>query len=159
MSMYGSLDEANTYFLENDFEVEWEGFTNPRKIQALNRATQIIDELPLQGRKYITTQDNEFPRTWHYQGISTVWDQDLDTGVIEVPADVEHAAYWQARFMLMRNKAGSKTRYKAQKAGVTSLSVGSTSESYDLSKIGFDRETGLCEDAMRLIRKYLLEYM
>ena len=65
--MYGSRAEADTFFALVDIAGTWATFSNIQKDAALELATHQIDQLPLQGEKYISTQSNQFPRKWYYQ--------------------------------------------------------------------------------------------
>jgi len=152
--MYGSLAEADIYFDDNDLSETWDTFSDTQKIKALNLATKQIDRFPLHGEKYDDTQDNEFPRLYYNDGYKYYWNNNKDTGIIEVPENIKEATYIQAKFLL---EYKDSNRIKAQKEGVTSLSVGSTSESYNLTKLGVIQN--LNRASYNIITRYLLRFV
>ena len=152
--MYSSLTESNTYFDTYDLSGLWSTYTDAQKTSALNKATLQIDRLQYHGERYALDQDNEFPRIFYFQGALFYWDMDTDSGIL-VPQKIKHATCEQAKYLLDNL---NNNKLDAQKKGVTSLSVGSTSESYDLSKVNFDKKTGLCLASYMLVKQYFIRF-
>ncbi len=153
---YGTLAKADTYF-ENDLSGTWAGYSTPNKNKARETATKQIDRLQLKGEKYqyAPTQTLEFPRTFATMTGVLIFDEDLTNGGVIVPVDVEEASYIQAKFLLDAN-AGKETASSALLAGKTSVSIGSTSESFDKSLSPVDIKTGISKQAMNILEKYIL---
>lgn len=154
--MYGSLSEADTYF-ENDLSGTWDNYSDAQKTKALNKATEQIDRLKFAGEKYeiAPTQTLQFPRVLYTVNETIYYDENLSTGDIEVPADVEYATYMQAKHLLDTTLGGDETGNWVKK-GITSMSILSTSESYDKSLSPVDVKSGVYRESMQLLEKYLV---
>lgn len=150
--MYGSVSEADTYFSTYDFTGVWDSFSTSQKTAALNRATLMIDRLHFRGEKYQSDQDNAFPRIVYVNRRMVYFDENSD-GEIVVPDRVKHAAYEQAKYMLSTQTDQSLIKLRQ---GITSISVGSTSESYNTDLLPEDLETGICRESQSLLENYLL---
>ena len=87
-----------------------------------------------------------------------VWDVDFTTGDIVVPEKVRRATFEQANHLLA-TLSGSELSCKLRE-GLTSISIGSTSESYDLSRRDqfVSRRTSLVIDAKDLLEEYILRW-
>ena len=103
----------------------------------LQKATAIIDNLPLKGSTYDcidkTTpasdeQDRMFPRV--INGYAVDWDDDTSDAV--VPEDVKKATVEEAiaLYGFYVSSPGDQKRRKLQDQGVTSFSIGKLSETY-----------------------------
>lgn len=84
--MYGTVNEANTYFTTLAFDRDsiWSEESDTNKTIALNEAARLIDNLNFAGDKFDSEQEHEFPRG----------DDE------EVPVEVTYAAYEIARNIL-----------------------------------------------------------
>ena len=155
--MYGSLADADIYFATYDLTETWDDYTDADKTKALNEATRQIDRLKFRGEKYqwSPTQTLQFPRMV-YANCKTIYlDEDPSTGDVVVPEKIEHATYIQAKYLLDTIKGDDDTG-DAHKAGITSVSIGSTSESYDAATSPINLTTGLVRDAWEMIREFLV---
>ena len=154
--MYGTLAEAETYFTD-ELSGTWGDYTDGQKTVALEEATRQIDRLQFKGEKYqwSPTQTLAFPRVFNFNCQTIYFDEDLTNGGVVVPTDVEHATYLQAKHLLDVAIGGDSTG-QALRAGITSRSILSTSESYDKTLSPVDLKTGIHRDAMQLLEKYLL---
>jgi len=152
--MYGSIAEADTYF-DDDLSGTWDNYLDTQKGKALRQATKQIDRLAYRGEKYDDNQENQFPRILRTGTRTIYFDYDPHTGTVVVPSDVEEATYMQAKYLLDYN-AGTDKRGRAIRAGITSISTGGTSESYDKSISPVDIETGIVIEAQALLKKYFL---
>lgn len=103
----------------------------------LQKATAIIDNLPLQGSTYYyidktspatDEQARQFPRV--INGHAVDWDDDTSTAI--VPEDVKRATVEEAiaLYDFYVSSADDQQRRKLQTQGVTSYSLGDLSESY-----------------------------
>lgn len=153
IAMYGTRVEADTYYDDIGLSGTWDLYTNTQKDKALQRATIQIDHLPFLGEKYnYTTQTRAFPRiVYSFRG-EIVYDTDTSGNVI-VPEAVRYAVYTQAKFLLDN---ASNSAVQALQAGIVSQSIGSTSETYDKDLLPLDLKTGICREAMELLKPYLL---
>lgn len=154
---YISVLEANTFFAEDLRETFWNTFSTPEKEKALLMATSQIDSLPFAGQKITTSQEREFPRFWYLAGKKYYWDS-ID-GNIEVPNNIKTAVCEQALFNLKFYGNASIEgcqRYVLQEAGVTSISLGGISESYDLENVQLLSKFSVIKKVYNLIQKYLL---
>lgn len=103
----------------------------------LQKATSIIDNLPLKGSTYdyidktspdTDEQERMFPRV--INGIAVDWDDDTSDAV--VPEDVQKATVEEAiaLYDFYVSSPGDQKRRKLQDQGVTSFSLSDLSESY-----------------------------
>lgn len=152
ITSYGSLTEANTYFSDTEISGTWALYTENKRNKALQKATTQIDRLPFIGEKYNYTQTRCFPRTLYTHRGQMFLDTNT-SGAVIVPETVNHAVYIQAKFLLDNE---SNSAIQALQAGITSQSIGSTSESYDLSILPLDLKTGICRESMELLKPYIL---
>lgn len=155
--MYGTLSDADTFF-ENDLTGTWDNYTDAQKTKALNEATRIINQLHYRGEKYDYTpdQNDQFPRIEQTPTRTYYFDDDFDNGGVKVPTDVERAAYMQAKYLLDSIVGNLHGVAEKVRAGITSISTGGTSESYDKSASAVDVKTGLHRDAFNLLKKYMI---
>ena len=154
--MYGTLAGANTYF-SNELTGTWSNYSDPDKTTALETATKQINRLQFRGMKYqdSPTQTDQFPRIVSFGVHVIYYDEDTVNGGLKVPTDVEEATYVQAKYLLDYHK-GDIPVGEMFLAGVTSVSIGSTSESYDKSMSPIDIESGIVRESFNLLRKYIL---
>ena len=153
MAIYGTLSGANSFFSANDLSGLWATYTDANKNKALQRATEEIDTLSYKGEKYEHTQDLSFPRVFYTQQRVIYFDLNTSGNVV-VPPKIINTVYLQAKFLLetLSNDAIESIKY-----GISSRSIGSTSESYNLDRVSvFDLETELCREALRLIKPFLI---
>lgn len=150
--MYGTLTEANTYFETYDLTGLWTSYTTAQRTIALNKATLQIDKLPFDGYRYSSEQTLEFPRVKDYGFKMVYYDVNSD-GEIIVPVDVEQATYLQAKFLL---DTQTNCTVEALKMGITSISVGKTSQTVDLSISPVHPVYGIFREAFELLKKYLV---
>lgn len=62
MSSYADRTYGDSYFADRYPSTVWDNATDANKDKALATATRLIDNLNFAGDKYLSTQDNEFPR-------------------------------------------------------------------------------------------------
>lgn len=84
MTCYGTVEDADAYFVELLRRELWFDATAADKLKALNSATILIDRLNFKLEKAESDQELQFPRT----------DQD------EVPLDIQYATYELAYVLL-----------------------------------------------------------
>ena len=166
--IYGSRTDADSYFALRDLENVWSSFTNTQKDQALQIATDQIDSLEYAGQKFSGTEQSlQFPRIVNLFASREqhVWDVERPSGDIIVPVKVEEAAYEQARFLLMTRASGTAgagmgSLMDKLSMGLTSISIGRTSESYDQGTVSkyLDRRSGLFRGAKNLLEEFLLRW-
>lgn len=161
MGIYGTRAEADTYFGLRDFEGKWATFSNDQKDKALQVATDQVDRLEYAGQRFSGTEQLlAFPRILDSFASreQRVWDVDFTTGDIVVPEKVRRATFEQANHLLA-TLSGSELSCKLRE-GLTSISIGSTSESYDLSRRDqfVSRRTSLVIDAKDLLEEYILRW-
>jgi len=156
-AVYGSITGMNTYF-SSDLTGTYANYSSTQKTNALIEATRLIDRLPFRGEKYqlAPTQELQFPRIVRATHLLYL-DYDLTLGTVIVPPDVIQSAYMQAKFLLDMH-IGKDSKGKALLSGLTSLSVGGTSESYSTDKAlaSVDPATNIVREAHRLLEKYML---
>lgn len=148
---YISLAEADDYALRIVDTSVWSAATEAQKGAALVQATDDLDNVAWQGRKYDSTQDRAFPRI-HGElpadgGLTSgsTWDWDEDANEAVVPDNVKQACFHQAVSIIEGARAD---RLNDQHDGVGSHAAGGMSESY----IG--KAPALCRKAHRLVRRY-----
>lgn len=158
LEFYGTVADADSFFSETDLDGTWATFSATDKEKALKVATRKIEELPFAGEKHIHGQTLEFPRiVLPPNKPNIIWDIEND-GDIVVPRTVIEATYLQAKFELELRQAanaGINQVIKAQALGITRISVGGTSESYDLKNKLVNDETGLITIVERRLEPYL----
>lgn len=155
MTTYGSVTAADTFFA-NDLTGTWAPYSASDKGKALAEATRLIDALPLAGEKYelAPQQELEFPRIFRMSNRIIYWDVHPVNGIV-VPPDVLAAVYIQAKYLL-DYRANVDDRGRMDRRGVSSVSTGGTSESYDRDRLSYDVDTGLVREASALMKKYLV---
>jgi hypothetical protein len=145
LDAYVTLAEADTYFDDDPRATAFLVLSTELRTWYLNRATQIIDSLPLRGTKYDIYQDFEFPRI--IDGV-IVGDADFDT---VVPDNVKKACMEEALEIYLQGTSGS--RKTLQEQGVQSFSIGGKlSETF---VVGSGQSTLLSATAKRLMRPYI----
>ncbi len=113
--MYGTVDDANTYFETRLYVEGWTDATSSDKGKALAEATNRIDRLQFSGLRVASDQDNDFPR---YYG-------DDPDGTEVVPDDIKIAAY-EVAFALLENEVNTD-----EDMTITSRRFADVSTSYD----------------------------
>ena len=151
LPFYGTVDLADGYFEEVAVSDTWFSYSTAQKKAALKKATRDVDKLPLAGRKFDFIQALQFPRVLDYDFKQIIFDVTV-AGQIVVPSTVLEAAYLQAKFIL---DSSDNDVVRAVKNGITSQSIGSTSESYDKSMLPIDFKTGICRESYELLVPYL----
>lgn len=146
---YVTLDEANVYiaahYLEADpLRVQWEALNDADKSALLRKSFQVIELLPLTGRKTDCEQANMFPR----------WP---DT---EVPEAVKQAQIENALSYGDSESVEDQKYYdKLWKYGVSSYSIGNLSEKISSGSYGAGigaQKTGVVSPiATRLLQPYV----
>ena len=138
MAFYGTLSEADTYFLTERFDLSqlWAKETDQNKQAALAMATRAIDQLNFIGDKNDETQELEFPR-----GADTV-----------VPTQIEHACYERAYCYL----DGIDPEREAELEASLSVAVGPVRERKSSDFIPEHRKHGIpSATAWRLLFPFL----
>lgn len=166
VNSYVSVADADAYFNERLFCTAWTGASEDDKARALIMAAKAIDRQLLKGSKK-DTDDNQplaFPRCYtvdtriatslNYIGNKDlVWDSDLWCEE-EVPQAVKDAQCEEAMALL---DIGNSSRLKLIRQGVTSISIGKTSESYNRI-VSHGKGIGqglLSQEARELLKPYL----
>lgn len=105
---------SSHYLATDDKRVRWESLDEDSKQILLNKGEQVIDNLPLAGRKHLCTQPNAFPR-------------DCDS---EVPERVKYAEVELALAYSDTELIQSQEEYRRMiDYGISSYSIGNFSES------------------------------
>ena len=128
----------------------------------LQRATKIIDNMPLKGSTYnyidksSPSSDEQalmFPRV--INGYAYDWDDGTSTAI--VPEDVKKACVEEAiaLYDFYVSSPGDQKRRKLQDQGVKSFSVGKLSESYGDVKVSAKWKGMHSQDAYDLMRGYI----
>ncbi len=137
---YIDVEEASGYFAGRLHAESWTGADDSTKEAALKQATRAIDRQLFKGRKADLAQTLAFPR---YP------DE-------EAPDIVKDACCEEALALLER---GNSQRGKLQAEGVTSITIGSVSETYADGISGGSGALGrglLSQEARELLRPWLL---
>ena len=139
ITAYVTTEEAAAYFAGRLHVDPWTETGDSDKQAALTMATRVIDRLLLQGRKADPEQALAFPRY-----------PDAD-----IPVAVKDACCEEALALLGR---GNSQRRKLQAEGITSITIGSLSETY-APGAGGSGAAGrglLSQEARELLRPWLL---
>lgn len=143
---YVTIAEAEAYFEEDP---RAEAFLEEDMTWYLIRATKIIDDLPLRGRKFYLdgSQARQFPREY-LEG----YDMNELTSLAEVPQNVEDACCEEALAIYLAGSAQSGRRY-LQEQGVKSFSIGGKLSETFIDGAGSHRLQS--PEARRLMRRYV----
>ena len=139
ITAYVTIEEAETYFASRLHVDPWTEAGDSDKQVALTMATRAIDRLQLRGRKADPEQGLAFPR--HPNA--------------DVPMAVKEACCEEALALMER---GDSQRRKLQAEGITSITIGSLSETY-APGAGGSGAAGrglLSQEARELLRPWLL---
>ncbi|MCK9570244.1 hypothetical protein M0R72_14965 [Candidatus Pacearchaeota archaeon] len=128
----------------------------------LQKATKIIDALPLKGSTYnyidrtspsTDEQERQFPRVINERAVD--WDDDTSTAV--VPEDVKDACVEEAiaLYDFYVSSPGDQKRRKLQDQGVKSFSVGKLSESYGTRGTSSKWKGLHSQEAYDLMKQYI----
>ena len=150
--IYGSLADANEYFTETEPSGTWDTFNDTQKNAALVKATKQIDRLKYQGEKDDFQQVREFPRRFWENFFLFYFDLD-PAGDVIIPPDVIEATFIQAKFIL---DSQDDERIQAITLGITSQSIGATSESYDKTLSPIDVKTRISTESEFLLDRFLI---
>jgi hypothetical protein len=170
---YVTLEEAYDYAAGSMRSSSWESATERERSRALIQATRTIDSLLLRGVRAeeitLVSQSLEFPRAYLVTDapyIATTLeraefqkygpDQQF---VVEdaVPDRVKRATVEEALARLAAGGTSGVDRAALQAAGVSSISIGSVSESYTGLGSGGGAAAGLVSsDSARIMRPYLV---
>ncbi len=159
MSLEGSyitVAEADVYAAAEVEASAWSALTDDQKAAALVRATDELDAVRYQGRKYESDQDRRFPRVIDEQlradgsvETQSVWDFDEDENEAVVPDAVKKATFLQS----LSIADGSRDhRADDRHDGVTGQSAGGVSENYEDQPMRI-----LCRRAHLLLKRYYLK--
>lgn len=150
---YIDATEADAYAAKELDATVWTALTTAQKEAVLRQATDEIDSLRYQGRKYESDQERAFPRSHSLrpgEGAAVAggtWDWDEGTNAAVVPEQVLKACFLQAASIAAGNRAD---RLDDRHDGVASQSAGGLSESYGGAM------PALCRRAHLLMRTYYL---
>ena len=136
MPAYVTIIEANTYWDDRDIQDSWTGLSSGTRLKALQVATDDVDRLAFDGVKYSgTEQILQFPRFVRlFAGRNgVVWDlgPEGSTDQVVVPQRIKDAVFQQARHIGLQGGPGRGLLARLR-GGLTSTSVGSTSENSPL---------------------------
>lgn len=129
-----TIEACDTYFENDPRATAFLVLDDDPKSWYLQRATFLIDNLPLRGRKYDRDgtqvwpngRSKAFPREYR-EG----YDMDEATGEEEIPQHVRDACCEEALAIYeIQKSADKKERLDLQRQGVTGVSYGGTSEQY-----------------------------
>ena len=126
---YVTFDEAEAFAAGIYGANAWAGLSDADKARCLITAARSIDALMLKGRKLSSDQRMEFPRVIieHAPAWSELY-EGADTDEV-VPQSVKDAQVLEA-VSIASSGGGDSQRARLQREGVTSISIGSLSESY-----------------------------
>ena len=141
--------------------VAYAAATNANKAMALMQASLDVDlAMRYQGRKYLDTQEHQFPRIhgdpasqspWSGCGLpaggAEIWDWDPVTNTAIVPPHVNLAVLYQADSII---EGAREARLKDQHDKVASQSADGLAESYS------GNASRLCRRAYEIMREYKL---
>ena len=145
MASYISAADADTYFGDRYGADQWRAATEVHKAQALATATRHIDMQRLRGRKTDDTQPLAFPRAVYWRG---AWNTET-----EIHEAVKAATCEEALAILSQDQQ----RTARQRDGLTAVSIGDASESYDKSALARTQSGELLSpQAKLLLRPWLL---
>ena len=154
---YIDAEAADAYAEAELDAAAWTALTADQQEGLLARASDEIDQVRFQGRKYDLEQEREFPRVYDEQAVevypgsaagSGVWDWDDDTAAAIVPEAVLMATWLQALSIAQGER---DARQDARHDGVASQSAGGVSESYS------GPQEILCRRAAVMLRRYRLK--
>lgn len=154
LSFYGTVAKADTFWSETEITNAWFAATIAKKTALLKKATMQIDRLAFRGEKVNVQQALQFPRIAEISpGRYTYYDVDVLTGSgsIIVPLNVEYATYIQAKGIL---EYEDDEVIQALLAGVTSISIGQTSMSFNANDLPVNPKTRLFREAEELLMQY-----
>lgn len=137
INSYLSLDEANELIADVDTSGRWHELSEDERKQYLILAALHIDNLMLSSRKHSSEQAMQFPR-----GQNT-----------EVPRAVMLAQVLEA---LTLSDTQAMQRASLREQGVTSITLGNTSESYSDGSASGNALRLKSNIAMSLMRPYIL---
>jgi len=145
VASYISAADADTYFGDRYGADQWRAATEVHKAQALATATRHIDMQRLRGRKTDDTQPLAFPRAVYWRG---AWNTET-----EIHEAVKAATCEEALAILSQDQQ----RTARQRDGLTAVSIGDASESYDKSALARTQSGELLSpQAKLLLRPWLL---
>lgn len=134
---YGTLEEANTYFSDSLNSQKWFDLAYTVRIKALITATRRIDSLTFKGKKSIYSQPLSFPRNYSSE---------------EIPPEVKKATFEEA-LETVGEMLSPDERVKLQKLGVTRVSFGDASETYNGSA---STRKLLSQEALNLLKPHII---
>jgi hypothetical protein len=146
---YLSLADADTYFASRVDHATWDAATAADKASALIEATSHIDAESWRGARAVSTQALAFPRAipsraaFATPGVTARGSYSVQSST---PQAVKDATCEEAVAIL----GGVSPRQQMQHDGVSSVTIGSTSESYS----GRGRSGLLSAKAARLLKRY-----
>lgn len=149
---YVTVDEVDVfvskyYPLSDPLYIMWHTTELDDKEVYVRKAFRCIEQLPLKGAKYLSTQITQFPRH--------------NSTTLAVPQEVKDA---QAELSIAAAQLATGTgvdadmseRRNLQMQGVTSIKIGKLSEEYDLSKISFSNAMmQISESARNYLKPWL----
>ena len=145
MASYISVEDADVYFGDRYGADQWRAATEVHKAQALATATRSIDMQRLRGRKADDAQPLAFPRAIYWRGAWSTEDA--------VPEAVKAATCEEALAILSQDTQ----RAARQRDGLTAVSIGDASESYDKSALARTQSGELLSpQAKLLLRPWLV---
>ena len=145
MASYISVEDADVYFGDRYGADQWRAATEVHKAQALATATRSIDVQRLRGRKTDDSQPLAFPRAIYWRGVWSTEDA--------VPEAVKAATCEEALAILSQDTQ----RAARQRDGLTAVSIGDASESYDKSALARTQSGELLSpQAKLLLRPWLV---
>lgn len=144
---YATVEEADKYVKERYMTFEtlrknWDNLSSEDRQTALTKANDIIDNLPLTGRKYSPTQSHAFPRGFNP----------------EIPEKVRYAEVELALSYSDSDTVSAMQEYRKMiDYGISAVSVGNFSESFlTYGKNGLQLHYGLIStEAERFLAPWL----
>lgn len=118
---YATVSEGDSYHNAHLYATDWTGASSPDKEKALQMATRLLDErVSWDGAKETSTQALRWPRS----GVTDLDGYSIAAGV--VPQEIKNATIEFARNLIATDTTGN-----ADGKGLTSMSVGSISMTFD----------------------------
>lgn len=118
---YVSLAEASGYFESTSFSSTWEGWSSPKKINALVEAARAVDErFEYRGGKNVSAQSLDFPRLHGRSGIL-----EDSAGIPIVVKDAQCQMVWYQSANLDASSQGDRTLDRVRIEGLVEVEYSS----------------------------------
>jgi hypothetical protein len=156
-TFYGTLDEANEYFLSRLHEHAWTAASTANREKALIAARRLIDQLNFKGYRhavYTLVQSNPSATVAEMQAAEAQQQNEFPRGAdTDVPEDIRRASY-EIAHSLLDNK---DPELELETLAVTSMGYGGVRTSYERSQMPIEHLINLIPNALawRLLKPFL----